>query len=135
MIAASQNFDLDLKFGLAWEEQVRKIFEDDGRIEVKTERDIWHKTGNIAVEIGYKDRPSGLSTTDAKWWIQVLTVQGEFHTALIFKVENFRKLVKQLVETGKADIVKGGDGAQSELVRVPLKELFNGKSDEPRKCT
>ena len=129
MIAASQNFDLDLKFGLAWEEQVRKIFEDDGRIEVKTERDIWHKTGNIAVEIGYKDRPSGLSTTDAKWWIQVLTIQGEFHTALIFKVENFRKLVKQLVETGKADIVKGGDGAQSELVRVPLKELFNGKSD------
>ena len=129
MTAASQNFDLDLKFGLAWEEQVRKIFEDDGRIEVKTERDIWNKTGNIAVEIGYKNRPSGLSITDAKWWIQVLTVQGQFHTALIFKVENFRKLVKQLVETGKADIVKGGDGAQSELVRVPLKELFTGKSD------
>ena len=82
----AKNFDLDLEFGQIWEERVRKIFENEGTIEVKTERDIWRTTGNIVIEIGYKDRPSGLSITDAKWWIHVLTTHGEFHNAFIFKV-------------------------------------------------
>ena len=123
------NFDIDLEFGEVWEERVRKIFENKGTIEVKTERDIWRTTGNIVIEIGYKGRPSGLSITDAEWWIHVLTSGGEFHTALIFKVKKLRQTVTELVTTGKADIMKGGDNNQSELVRVPLKELFNGKSD------
>jgi|TARA_R100001530_G_scaffold46428_5_gene34921 hypothetical protein len=123
------NFDIDLEFGEVWEERVRKIFENKGTIEVKTERDIWRTTGNIVIEIGYKGRPSGLSITDAEWWIHVLTSSGEFHTALIFKVKKLRQTVTELVTTGKADIMKGGDNNQSELVRVPLKELFNGKSD------
>ena len=124
-----RNFDIDLEFGEVWEERVRKIFENKGTIEVKTERDIWRTTGNIVIEIGYKGRPSGLSITDAEWWIHVLTSSGEFHTALIFKVKKLRQTVTELVTTGKADIMKGGDNNQSELVRVPLKELFNGKSD------
>ena len=122
----AKNFDIDLEFGQVWEERVRKIFENEGTIEVKTERDIWRTTGNIVIEIGYKDRPSGLSITDAKWWIHVLTTHGEFHNAFIFKVEKLRKLVTELVTTGKADIMKGGDGNQSELVRIPIKEIFNG---------
>jgi hypothetical protein len=56
----------------------------------------------------------------------VLTIHGDFHNAFIFKVEKLRKLVTELVTTGKADIMKGGDGNQSELVRIPIKELFNG---------
>ena len=52
------NFDIDLEFGEVWEERVRKIFENKGTIEVKTERDIWRTTGNIVIEIGYKGRPS-----------------------------------------------------------------------------
>jgi len=120
------NFDLDLNFGQIYEEKVRDIFEGDGSIEVKTERDIWQKTGNIAIEIRYRGKPSGISSTDAKWWIHVLTIHGDFHNAFIFKVENLRKLVTELVTTGKADIMKGGDGNQSELVRIPIKEIFNG---------
>ena len=124
----AKNFDIDLEFGEVWEERVRKIFENKGTIEVKTERDIWRTTGNIVIEIGYKGRPSGLSITDAEWWIHVLTSSGEFHTALIFKVKKLRQTVTELVTTGKADIMKGGDNNQSELVRVPLKELFNGNN-------
>ena len=48
------NFDLDLNFGQIYEEKVRDIFEGDGSIEVKTERDIWQKTGNFAIEIRYR---------------------------------------------------------------------------------
>jgi len=55
------NFDIDLDFGKIYEEKVRKIFEGNGGIEVKTERDMWKRTGNIAIEIKYKGVPSGLS--------------------------------------------------------------------------
>jgi len=120
------NFDIDLDFGQIFEEEIRDLFEGDGSIEVKTERDIWASTGNIAIEFGYSGHPSGLKTTDAKWWIHVLTTHGDFHNAFIFKVEKLRKLVTELVTTGKADIMKGGDGNQSELVRIPIKEIFNG---------
>ena len=113
------NFDIDLEFGEVWEERVRKIFENKGTIEVKTERDIWRTTGNIVIEIGYKGRPSGLSITDAEWWIHVLTSSGEFHTALIFKVKKLRQTVTELVTTGKADCEEidvlpgGGTGGEN----------------------
>ena len=38
------NFDVDLDFGQIHEEKVRKLFEGEGSIEVKTERDIWADT-------------------------------------------------------------------------------------------
>jgi hypothetical protein len=45
------NFDVDLDFGQIYEEKIKNLFEGDGRIEVKTERDIWADTGNMAIEI------------------------------------------------------------------------------------
>ena len=48
------NFDIDLDFGQVYEEKVRKLFEGKGGIEVKTERDMWKRTGNIAIEVRYK---------------------------------------------------------------------------------
>ena len=85
------NFDLDLNFGQIYEEKVRDIFEGDGSIEVKTERDIWQKTGNIAIEIRYRGKPSGISSTDAKWWIHILSNDNDIETALMFKVEKLKK--------------------------------------------
>ena len=55
----SNRFDIDLKFGQIYEEKIRKIFA--GKIEVKAERDIWKRTGNIAIEVRCKGKPSGLS--------------------------------------------------------------------------
>ena len=62
------NFDIDLDFGQIYEEKIRKIFQGKGGIEVKTERDMWKRTGNIAIEVRYKGYPSGLSSTNADWY-------------------------------------------------------------------
>ena len=119
------NFDLDLNFGQIYEEKVRDIFEGDGSIEVKTERDIWQKTGNIAIEILYRGKPSGISSTDAKWWIHILSNDNDIETALMFKVEKLKKKIKQMVMLGMARIVIGGDNDNSEIVLLPIDKITN----------
>ena len=119
------NFDLDLNFGQIYEEKVRNIFEGDGSIEVKTERDIWQKTGNIAIEIRYRGKPSGISSTDAKWWIHILSNDNDIETALMFKVEKLKKKIKQMVMLGMARIVVGGDNDNSEIVLLPIDKITN----------
>jgi hypothetical protein len=44
-------FDLDLSFGEIFEDKLAEILASK-KIEVKTERDIWKTTGNIAIEQG-----------------------------------------------------------------------------------
>ena len=72
----SKGFDLDLKFGKLGEDFVRDMQAGNTKIEVKTERDIWKTTGNIAIEIRYKGNPSGLSTTESSVWVHLLSYNG-----------------------------------------------------------
>jgi len=116
------NFDIDLKFGQSFENKVRDMLENDGTIEVKTERDIWKTTGNICFEYLYKGRPSGISTTDAKWWIHILADGDKIETGFIFPVEELRKKLKTWSQWG-AKKVKGGDDNQSTMLLIPIKWL------------
>ena len=44
-----KKFDIDLQWGKVREKNVAKMLQDK-KIEVKSERDIWQSTGNIAIE-------------------------------------------------------------------------------------
>ena len=66
-------FDVDLEFGEKFEKSVAKIL-TLGKVEIKTERDTWKRTGNIAIELSSRVKLSGLNTTQADWWAQVLTL-------------------------------------------------------------
>ena len=44
----------DMLFGKLGEKFTEQLFEGNTKIEIKTERDAWKKTGNIAIEIRYK---------------------------------------------------------------------------------
>ena len=117
----SSKFDIDLKFGQIYEEKIRNIFA--GKIEVKTERDIWKKTGNIAIEIRYKGKPSGLSVTESDWWIHLLTYKDKVEIGFMFKVSRLKKMIKNKIKNDKVCIMYGGDNNDSELVIVPIKEI------------
>ncbi len=119
----SDNFDIDLDFGKIYEQKVKDIFEGKGGIEVKTERGAWKQTGNIAIEIRYKGNPSGLSTTNADWWVHILSNNGDIDTALMFKVNKLKKKISKLVSRKEAHIVMGGDNNKSEIVLVPINKL------------
>ena len=67
----TSTFDIDLKYGQIREKRVADLFKG-GKVEVKTERSWWRKTGNIAIEYEFRGKPSGIDKTEAKWWFQVL---------------------------------------------------------------
>jgi len=118
----TSKFDIDLKFGEDFEYSLAKIL-SLGKIEVKTERDKWKKTGNIAIELTNHSRLSGLTVTKADWWAQVLTYRRNIESVILIPVPKLKKLVKRLVKEGKANIVIGGDDRASELVLIPIKEV------------
>ena len=117
------NFDIDLDFGLIHEDKVKDIFQGKGSIEVKTERDMWSRTGNMAVEITYKGKPSGITITDAKWWCHLFTIDGDIKFVLMMRVKELKERIKQLARTNFVKIVKGGDNDDSEIILVPVQKV------------
>ena len=117
------NFDIDLDFGLVHEDKVKDIFQGKGSIEVKTERDMWSRTGNMAVEITYKGKPSGITITDAKWWCHLFTIDGDIKFVLMMRVKELKERIKQLARTNFVKIVKGGDNDDSEIILVPVQKI------------
>ena len=118
-------FDIDLEFGKKFEKSLAKIL-TISKVEVKTERDTWKKTGNIAIELASRGKLSGLNTTKAEWWAQVLTIDGNIEGILMFPVDKLKKIVKKSIVKGNGRMVMGGDGETSEIALVPLEDLTNG---------
>ena len=115
----------DMLFGKIGEKFTRDLFENKNyKIEVKTERDIWETTGNIAIEMRYKGQPSGISTTKSSVWIHLLYAKGVIKGGFILKVDLLKAEIKKRFKEGALKIVMGGDDNKSQLALLPIKELF-----------
>ena len=117
-------FDIDLDFGKVGEREVENLLEGNGKIEVKTERDIWKKTGNIAIELRCKGKPSGVSTTESTVWIHLLAYKGAIEGGFLLKVDELKDKIKKLHNEGNLNLVMGGDDNASQMALLPIKELF-----------
>jgi len=116
-------FDLDLKFGDEYEQGLEKLFKTKGKIEVKTERDKWIETGNIAIEIRCRGKKSGLSVTESDWWFHILTENKKVKGMICLPVEELKNIFKAMIKNGTAKKVMGGDDNESEMLLLPIKEL------------
>tara|TARA_R100000315_G_scaffold53576_1_gene27345 strand:- start:69 stop:521 length:453 start_codon:yes stop_codon:yes gene_type:complete len=119
-----KKFDLDLKFGHFGEDFVRDMQNGNTMIEVKTERDIWKNTGNIAVEIRCNGVPSGISTTGSAVWIHLLSYKDKIEGGFIFSVDDLKDKIRRLLKEKKARLAMGGDFDSAQMVLLPIKELF-----------
>ncbi len=118
----NSKFDLDLAYGQDREKRVAAIFDADKfKVEVKTERDWWYKTGNIAIEVESYGKPSGISVTEADYWVHILADGKKDFCRLIFDTDTIRHLAKNYNHTMK----NVGDGKRSKVVLIPLAELFH----------
>ena len=115
----------DMLFGKIGENFTKDLFEGNTKMEIKTERDIWKTTGNIAIEIRYKGQPSGISTTKSSVWIHLLSYKGVIEGGFIMKVDQLRGKIKKLQESGNLKMVMGGDFNKSQMVLLPIKDLFD----------
>ena len=120
----TKGFDLDLRFGKLGEDFVSDIQNGNNKIEVKTERDIWKTTGNIAIEMRYKGSPSGISTTESSLWVHLLSYKGVIEGGFMFNVDLLKEKIKKLHKSGDLKMVMGGDDNMSQMALLPIKELF-----------
>ena len=118
---ANKKFDIDLKYGQVREEQVSHIFANK-KIEIKTERDWWEKTGNIALEYECNGKPSGINATTSDYWIHILAKGNKNHCMLVFEVSRLKKIVEQYKGTHTRMV---GDRNASKCVLLPIKKLFD----------
>ena len=114
---ARPEFDRMLKWGVEKED---KFYKDvNGAIENKTDK-IWHKTGNVFIEIEDAGKPSGLMKTKAKYYIIGLYhPERTCETYIMIKVSLLKKIVKDF------PVVKGGDNMEARGHLVPDKALMN----------
>ena len=120
MSKANKKFDIDLKYGQVREKQVSNIFADK-KIEIKTERDWWDKTGNIALEYECYGKPRGVYATKSDYWIHILAKGDNNHCMIVFEVARLKKIVDKYKEKYTRMV---GDNKYSKCVILPITKLF-----------
>ena len=116
-----KKFDLDLQYGTVREDKVAAMLQDK-KIEVKSERGMWMKTGNIAIEYQSYGKPSGIKATESDYWFHNLCIGDNEYCTLVFKTDVLRTIVDKL-DTFKT--VSGGDHNASKMFLVNLQKLFS----------
>ena len=119
-----KKFDIDLAYGKVREDMIKEMLQDK-KIEVKSERDVWKRTGNIAIEYECYGKPSGINATEADYWFHNLCVGEDVYATLVFKTENLKKILDSLERKVS---VNGGDHNASRMYLISLQKLFDVKT-------
>ena len=116
-----KKFDLDLKYGKIGEEKVAEMLLD-GKIEVKSEKDIWQKSGNLCIEYESYGKPSGIKATESDYWFHNLCIGDDIYATIVFRTDILRKIIDSLdyVKT-----VSGGDHYASKMYLLNIQKLFS----------
>ena len=119
---AFSDFDLDLNFGWKWEDFIEEKFQT---AEVKTERDLWRKTGNIAIEYACSGKRSGVESTNADLWIHNLTDKDEYVMGFIIPTKTMKAIYKEGYK------VSGGDRDAARMSLLKIRQLVVTEVTKP----
>ena len=119
--ADRKKFDLDLQYGQVREQQVADMLQDK-KIEVKSERDVWQKTGNIAIEYECYGKPSGINATESDYWFHNLCIGDETFATIVFDTTSLKRIINNL---DKKRSVSGGDNNAARMYLLNLQKLFS----------
>jgi hypothetical protein len=116
----NSDFRYDLEFGVVEGESWFHNIVTNSKVEVKTDR-LTEKTGNVYIEYESRGKKSGISTSEADYWVYKVSE----HRAIIIEKEELKRKLRELVRSGKARMgVKGGDNNTSLGILVNVKELI-----------
>jgi hypothetical protein len=116
-----KKFDIDLAYGQVREEAIAEMLQNK-KIEVKSERDVWQNSGNIAIEYESYGKPSGINATESDYWFHNLCLGDEIYATLVFNTDVLRKIIDNLDYVRS---VKGGDHYASRMYLLNLQKLFS----------
>ena len=89
------------------------------KYEVKSDR-MACRTGNVAIEVGCNNKPSGITSTEADFYAYFIVYPTMSPTLYLIPTD----ILKGLVLENKYRSVRGGDGWRSEMVLVPIADLY-----------
>ena len=119
-----KKFDLDLQYGQVREKIVADMLQDK-KIEVKSERGMWLKTGNIAIEYECYGKPSGINATKSDYWFHNLCVGDEVFATLVFETKMLKKIINASINENQVRSVSGGDHNASKMYLMNIQNLFS----------
>ena len=116
-----KKFDIDLEYGKVREQIVADMLQDK-KIEVKSERDVWQKTGNIAIEYECYGKPSGINATESDYWFHNLCIGEDIFATIVFDTNSLKRIINYLDYKRS---VSGGDNNASRMYLLNLQKLFS----------
>ena len=120
------DFITDLKYGTDSEKNIAEILGLNGKeFEVKTERDWWTKTGNIAIELECNKKPSGINVTQARYWVHAFQDKDDLSRSELAQLllgKQYDQLKKDDNRTD-ASVVDRGDPRYFEFSDATLQIL------------
>lgn len=130
-LSRGRKWDVQIKQAHIAEKRLAEVFAFgtfDITMELKTETLLWEKTENLCIEYKYDGRPSGISTTEAGWWVHQLgrdNIVDDIDTVGYFLVpmERMKALARQAIREGRCH-KKAGDGGKSQVALVRIKDLW-----------
>ena len=116
-----KKFDIDLEYGKVREQLVADMLQDK-KMEVKSERDVWQKTGNIAIEYESYGKPSGINATESDYWFHNLCIGEDIFATIVFDTTSLKRIINNLDYKRS---VSGGDNNASRMYLLNLQKLFS----------
>lgn len=120
-----RKFDIQLDAALIAERRLGEIFAAATieKIELKTETWQWEQTGNICIEYLCDAKPSGISVTEADYWVHELRRDDDTLVYLMFPVPRLKELCRAAIKAGRSRSNAGDDG-RFTVVLLPLREVL-----------
>jgi hypothetical protein len=121
---ADGRFDINLAEGRVSEDLLKKILTGEDTIEVKQDFKVG-ETGNVVVELAHRKKdkiePTGLSTTEARWWGFVFAGE-EYNNEVMLLIDTER--LKRLVRAYGVGHSLSGKGGRSHFELLPIERLL-----------
>ena len=112
----NSDFRHDLEVGQGAENLLGQMLESK-KLEVKMDKRA-KKTGLFFIEYESRDKPSGISTTEADYWALV----AEGAAAIIVRTEKLKDLARATLQIN--GYIRGGDSNISKGVLIKLEDLL-----------
>ena len=115
-------FDLDLKFGQQGEQWLRMLGTPESGIRIE-----------VVFEFACRGKPSGVSVTEAEFWVQLLSKDGVVVGMMGWPTTQLKAFLRNVIKTPGAygaRIVHGGDDKASEMVVIPLAQMHKVNNTE-----
>lgn len=120
-----KKFDIQLGQALLNERRLAEIFEagDIEKIELKSETCQWERTGNICIEYKCDGQLSGISTTEAGYWVHELRRSDQTLVYLMFPIDRLKELARQAIRDGRCRSGAGDDG-RFDVALIRLRDIL-----------